>query len=410
MISTAFLGLALQPSSIPSPGLAQRSCPRITRDRRPALLFIEGAPEGNRLWVAHNEAGELRREPVISAKYLEVAQLDNTVFLIGTPESPPLGRTYAMDLESGTMRLLSDTTTLRCLRSEPARGMAMLIFSDGLRGEVQLIELGLGSMATAVRQVLSRARLGDEYDRMMVGSIKISPDFTHIAYMNKKGQNTVERQSTFELTLLNLDTLDARVLDCNVRVEIPDISSFAYGVPPLEWISSGQVLYQHMIDESGEGAQANGTLDLRLDGRCVFKIVDIRTADISERFRTKVRMELNGGSLAVDPLTGRLLLNHKYMLDHVQKSLVDRILPFVATMDRARRRTEIRSPVRVLYDGNSLCTNTCLSASGRHFAYSLGHDPESLAAEIYAVFDVDAEPVRVAAGIHSPTIPIGWIE
>jgi hypothetical protein len=122
---------------------------------------------------------------------------------------------------------------MRCLRAEPARKTAMLIDSNGMTGEDRLIELGLVSLATAERLTLSKATAGDEYAR--IGHpFKISPDFTHIAYLSNKGGFAVERISEFELKSLDLRTFKAEVLDGNVRVEIPSISSFANGTPPFE--------------------------------------------------------------------------------------------------------------------------------------------------------------------------------
>ena len=99
-----------------------------------------------------------------------------------------------------------------------------------------------------------------------------------------------------------------------------------------------------------------------------------------------------------------------YVLDHVQNKLTDRILPFAISSDPSRRRTEIRSAGDVLYSGDAMCMETCLSASGKYFAYLLRPAGMSLAGEVYAIFHADLKPIKVAEGTSAPTHPIGWIE
>jgi hypothetical protein len=147
-----------------------------------------------------------------------------------------------------------------------------------------------------------------------------------------------------------------------------------------------------------------------VDALCAFNIVDIRTKEISERFRKQLRMELNGGYLETDPLTGHLILNRKYVLDHAQNQIIDRILPFTVVSDPLQKGTEIRSANGVLYSGSAMCIGTWLSASGSSFAYVLTPSYEASSAEVYAVFGQDLKPLKVAEGYSSFTHPIGWIQ
>jgi hypothetical protein len=400
--------MAVSSSAMRSPGHAAMTCPQIGKDMRPALLFVEGTPEERHLGIAYLKGEKLRGEVIMSAKYLEVTQLDNAVFLISASATPQTGAIYVMDLESGRIKRIGEGTSLRCLRAEPGRKAAMLVESDGMAGVDRLVELGLASLVTADRQVLSKTVLGEEYDR--IGHpFKISPDFTHIAYVSKKSTGDFERTSDFELKSLDLRTFKAEVLDSAVLVQIPTISSFSYGIPPFEWISNNQVLYQHMIaqDNAGSGSIPNF---IQVNGMCVFKIADIRTGEISECFRKELRMEFDGGSLTVDPLTGRLILNRNYVFDYVQKQLTDINLPFAVHADFAARKTEITSAASVLYSGAGMCMEARLSRSGSFFAYLLRPDVATLEAEIHAVFNRDGKPIKVAAGTASPTRPIGWIE
>jgi hypothetical protein len=315
-----------------------------------------------------------------------------------------------LDLNSGTIKRISETPGVRCLRSEPSRKTAMLIDSIRIPGEDRLAELGLTSLATAERQVLSKALLGDEYSNIthprprtlldneyfrITHPFMISPDFLHIAYISNKGEFEA---GDFELKSLDLQTLKTEVLDRNVNVQIPGISSFSHGFPPFEWISNSQVLYQHMVSQDGVNAL------------CAFKTVDIRTKEISERFRKQVRMELNGGYLETDPLTGHLILNRKYVLDYTQNQIIDRILPFTVGSDPLQKGTEIKSADGVLYSGSAMCIGTWMSASGTSFAYVLTPSYGAPSAEVYALFGRDIKPLRVAEGYSSFTHPIGWIQ
>jgi len=121
-------------------------------------------------------------------------------------------------------------------------------------------------------------------------------------------------------------------------------------------------------------------------------------------------MELDGGSLESDPLTGRLILNRHYILDCVNRQLIDRTLPFRVSASGPGEKTEISSNAAVLYSGYAAYLGGCLSRSGSYFAYALRPDASSLAAELFAVFSGDLKPVKVAAGTYSPARPIGWIE
>jgi hypothetical protein len=77
LMAVASLSPTRQPQAV--------TCPRIGEAARPALVYLEGAPEEAHLRIAHLERGQLRRHSVMSAAYLEVAQLDNTTFLTSWP-------------------------------------------------------------------------------------------------------------------------------------------------------------------------------------------------------------------------------------------------------------------------------------------------------------------------------------
>jgi hypothetical protein len=390
----------------------QLPCPRIAKDHRPALLFVDGSIAESRFCVAYRDGDTIRREPVVSAKYLdEITQLDNSVFFISTTETDRSHRNYVVDFESGTIRLLADATEIRCVRAEPARKSAMLVDFDGT-GQVRLLELGFASLATEQQPIRSRLLIGDSSNPLW--GFKISPDFKHVAYPHKKGGTFIERISRYELKSLDLLTREAVTLDGDVQVEIPAISSFSNGTPPFEWISDHQLLYQDMIsEESPDRALGfkDGVLSFgKLDGLFVFKTVDIRTGEITEHFRKRLTMQHNGGSLQTDPLTGRLIFNQNYVLDYQKNELIDRNLPFAVLSDPAQGRIEVKSAGEVIYSGMAICMVSRRSASGRYFAYLLSFGNNSGPSELYAIFESGINPIKVAEGPYEPTRPIGWIE
>jgi hypothetical protein len=59
--------------------------------------------------------------------------------------------------------------------------------------------------------------------------------------------------------------------------------------------------------------------------------------------------------------------------------------------------------------GTARCMGTCLSRSGTFFPYMLRTADDSMAAEIYAVFDATVKPLKVAEGPYSPTHLVAWV-
>jgi hypothetical protein len=417
-ISILLALIALLITSNPESSSGSLRCPQIGPNMRPALLVEEQTDKEERLWIVYWHGGELHRESILSGNWVDVTQLDNAVLLLSSAQSEmagSAGSTYVLDFNLGKIKQISETPGIRCLRSEPSRKTAMLIDSNSIPGEDRLIELDLTSLTTHERQVLSKASLGYEYYQMvrrmhtngvMLNNedgrdkkpFRISPDFLHIAYTSNIGKS---RSGKFLLKSLNLTTLKTEVLDSNVNVEIPDISSYPQGYPPFDWINSSQVLYQHM---EGSSDRARST--------CAFKIADIKTKEVLERFRIELlQMELNGGCLETEPWTGHLILNNKYILDYIRNQITDRFLPFTVVSDNQLEKTVIRSADKVLYSGNAMCSEKCISASRSSFAYKLLPSyARSTAAELYAVFGRDTKPLRVDEGYSSSTRPIGWIQ
>jgi hypothetical protein len=382
------------------------SCPGITQNHKPALFFVteKYSAEDKRyksdLYAAYLDPKEVQTELIASGKYLTVAQLDSTVFLIKADD-----QIYAADFSSGNIKFLAESNRIHLLRTEPERKAAMLIDSNMASGEVKLIELGLENFKTEKMYVLSKKMLGDDF--CGIGpNMKISPDFQRVAYICNKSTPDVThaRITAYQLKLLDLQTLKSEILDGNVLVEISMASSHSFGTPPFEWINNQQVLYQDMITTG-----KNEPNHFDFNGLYVFKIADIETHKITECFRKELRLTLDGGSLLAAPSNGWLIYNNACFLDLENKMLVDKNLPFSIASDYSLRKTEIKFGKDIIYTGSASSAAGWLSTSGENFAYLL-RSSNSIESVLYVFLSGYNKTVKVAE-IGSGNISIiGWIE
>ena|GEM_PF-6326140 len=384
---------------------ADRSiCPVITSERRPALVFVEGPVNQSNLYVAWLDGGALRREKIISAKYVEATQLDKALFLVSAVEGSTDGRVYAADLGAGVLEFVADGTRTHCIRSEPGRGAALLMDANLGAGLIRLLELDFGSLNVTERHRLSSELLGDDF-KFIGPKVRISPDFTRIAYVRRSGPLKVERRSRYDLRLLDLATMEVQTLDPNVEVEISMASSFSCGRPPFEWLNEKEVLYCSAAP--GGPAEVVGFDANRVTH---FKVVDTESGQSKELFRKSLRLTLDGGSLRTDPLTGRLIYNDELVLDLDGGLLTPKNLPFAVVRDYSSRTTNILCGRHVLYTGAAHCVGQLASASGTNFAYALRERSPSLHTTLYARIANRDEPLKAAEGPYLPTRAIGWIE
>ncbi len=386
------------------PAAERLRCPAVAEERRPALVFVEGPVNQSNLYVARLDGAALRREKIISAKYIEVTQLDNALFLVSAAEGSTDGRVYAADLGAGVLKFVADGTRTHCIRSEPGRGAALLMDANLGAGLIRLLELDFGSLNVTERHRLSSELLGDDF-KFIGPKVRISPDFARIAYVYKRGPFGVEGRSRYELRLLDLATMEVQTLDPNVEVEISMLSSFSCGRPPFEWLNKKEVLYCSAAP--GGPAEVVGFDANRVS---IFKVADVESGQSKELFRKSLRLTLDGGSLRIDPLTGKLIYNGELVLDLNRGLLTPKNLPFAVVRDYRSRTTDILCGQRVLYTGAAHCVGQLASASGSNFAYALRERSPSLHASLYAKMANRDEPLKVAEGPYLPTRAIGWIE
>jgi hypothetical protein len=392
-----FLLVAIVASSVFAQDIL--NSPRIRNDQRPALLFIQGPQDKRELCVANFEGEDLHKDIIMSSRYLQVTQLDSAIFLVTAQRSPTKGNVYAIDLGRGIAKLLAESTRIRCLRAEPQRKTAMLMDSNMGEGVIHLLELNLIDL-TVTRQQTLKTELLPGLTRAIDKSLRLSPNFKHIVYAFRASKKVPEFSSSCTLRVLDLSTMKVEDLVSNVGVEISRLSSIGSGVPPFEWINDDEIVFNDMpSDERDDITKALS----------IFKRVNIRTKGISECLRKRLPLTLDGGFLRENPLTEQLIYNREYILDLEEKRLIPKTTPFVVVPGSRTKPTEILHGQVVLFSGGSRCVGSCVSPSGKNFAYSLRPKFRSLAEEVYAKFQGLPEPMKVAEG-PSWTRAIGWIE
>ena len=415
--------------------------PRISPDKRPALLLVEAPtadsplaekPTEDRpmkksnLCVAHFEGGKLHKDVLASASYFEVSQLDHAVFLVCLVKVPFFGvvhkgEVYAIDFDPATpkdinsaaVRPLGTHWPIHCLRSLPRRGKAMLAEVDLSKDEVRLLELDFLTLKTRLRHTLTKTQLGYEF-REVGPRLRLSPDLKRVAYVSRTTPKKYERFSEYILRVLDLSSGRTEDLDNNVSVQVSPKSHYVFcGVPPLQWISNQEVLYQDMVrsDEDAESA---------LETVCVLKSVNVQTKRISERLRKRLPLTFDGGSLHANPLEEGIVYRDNWVVDLDRGALTARI----PSAFRGLRDASISEALILTYRGTGR-VDTCISPSGRNFAYFLrtrltfrSWNSELWAGKLYAKVDGLGEPIQVAQGTyykyahHSDlfTRPIAWIE
>jgi len=381
---------------------ALAGCPKLESSQYPALLFIEGTPEQSNLCVATFEGGQLTTKVIASARYIEATQLDKGIFLVSIKESARSGTVHAIDLNNGTSRQLPESTNISCLRSEPGRKVATLM--DPNMARIRFVELDLETFATRSICELSRKGADEDCGQMMPACIRKSPDSSRIAYVCMCSDKAPLHRSRHSLKMMELSTMMSLDLVGDIYVELPAISSFSHGLPPFEWLSDEEILYQDM-EPTPDSNESFSTKALH-----VFKTVNVRTKVVTELFREERTMALDGGRMVYDPASGSIVYNREWIVDLKGARLVPRNLPFTVMRDYKVRQTTVAWGADELYHGDENCLGTWISASGRNFAYALRPLRETLVARLYAKVDGIKEPLLVAEGSYAPTSAVAWVE
>ena len=383
------------------------SCPSVTKTQRPALLFIGGDIYHSDLKIAlfGDGSNDVRTKHILSAKSMQISQLSNAVFLITTHDDARKGKVFAANLDKGEMRHIADSTAIHCLRSLPSKNMAVLLDVQPTKDKMAIYDLSLDTLQTTPRHTLSRQKYGKEY----VGfgpRMKISPDLRYIAFVQPELPLSVRRWSTYTLKILDLS--DGRVDDLvnNVGVLIGSFSSFALGIPPIEWLDDRELLYQDM-----DKPEKTEIFDHDQETTHRFKSVNVKTGLVRERMISQLPLSFDGGSLITDPLSGDLVFRDKWIIDLTNKSLKLSISPFAIRVSPEQKNTQILKGSEVLHSGSQRCVFKSVSASRANIAYSLRPwASNSLQTAVYAKTQAMREPAEITTGPYLPVRPVGWIE
>jgi hypothetical protein len=285
----------------------------------------------------------------------------------------------------------------------------MLIVDDRHAHVVELFELDLATFRVTPRRRIPESMLvsslGDGLDRRMLMAVRLSPDFTRLAFAAVAGSEPRRLHETaYELKLLELATMKVAPVARDMHVVLPSISSLSRGNPAFEWISNDEIIYQDIAPgPPGE------VLVLKRDH--LLKIVTVATGGVRVLLRHELSLELGGGELKANAITGRIEYQRAWVLDVPGKQLLPRDDPF-SVERRSGGETEIRRGKHVLYRGTKRCSLHCVSPSGLHLAYllrELGND-RIHRDSIYVSLAGASEPVMVAEGRGYGTRPIAWIE
>jgi hypothetical protein len=384
----------------PQLGDLSSPCPQIAADMRPALLFIDGKPLDERLYVACFPGGAVQKEELARAKYLQVTQLDHATFLVGTSGGSTDRGVFVLDLDRGISKQLARSTRIHCLRSVPERGKAMLIHCDLSVGEVRYLELDLDTLRLTLSHTFKEADLGGKFIGVWPDTT-LSPDFQQVAYMDAFGDSWPPCE--YRLMLLNLSTMQERCVDDRVGVLFSPVSSSLDGTPPLDWINANEIVYQDM-----PVPDPNDPYSL-FEALCVFKRADVATGSISEVLRETLRLGVGAGSLWLNPLNGELLYNGQWVLHLDEGKFTSAIDPFSFEKERDSDCTKVYLGEQLLQTADGMVASALISALHQDFAYVLWSAYTDPSDTVYVKLPAVAKPIEVAKGSR-PTTPVGWVE
>lgn len=383
----------------PQLGDLSSRCPQAVTDLRPMLLFVDGKALDERLYVACFVGGAVKTQELARAKYLEVTQLDNAIFLVGTSGGSTDRGLFVMDFDRGIARQLACSTRIHCLRSVPERGKAMLVHCDLGINEVRYLELDLKTLRLTLSHTFKQAELGDKFAGVCPGTA-LSPDFRQVAYMAGESWPSTD----FQLMLMDLATLEERCIDEHVGIVFSPISSDLGGGPPLDWINAKEIVYRHILLED------INNVTLLADARCVFKRVNVVTDANSVVLDQTLRLGVGAGSLRLNPLNGELIYCGQSIVHLDEPRLTPAIDPFSVVNEYNPDHAKVYLDQQLLQtDAGRTARWTLISARHQCFAWVLHSDHADPGDTVFVKTPTRAGPIEVAQG-SSPTTPAGWIE
>lgn len=391
---------------------------RLSKDQYPALLFIQediNCDPHNRssLMIATFDSGKSVVQKVMTSQYVNAVQLTDSVFLLEADQHPKdrsqwEQSRFLVDFQTGSHVLLSRSKSrnklvhLRCLRSVPDKNEAVILQYGQGTDKSTLIHVDLKTLQTTELYTLPRT---DAMRWFHGPHMKISPDFKLIATMAGREQReprTAYRGSSFSLCVLDLETMKKTVLDDEVMVQISASSSFSGGTPPYEWISNQDILYQHITPEDVDEGE------FRHEAQYILKCANVEHKKVTEWFKKRLRLTLDGGNMHLNWLTGELQYQD-FTVDTYGHSLI----PYQTcySVKRGPDSTEIRFRDQVLHQhkGHYPYAQGCISHSQEHFAYFIRFDNKDGNPTVFAKTRDMKQQVFVAEVPYYTTL-VTWIE
>lgn len=394
----------------------------IPKEQYPALVFIEEylkAPVSERssLMVATFDGETPNVQKIMAAQSLETTQLGDAVFLVNAWQHPRDQELWSqsyflINLSTGSSVLLlksklsnimscSELEPVMCLLSIPDHNEAVLFRNVPSTDESTLIHVNLNTLETVDLFTLPRNNETQGFhDPCLPCILRISPDFKLLAAMLYRER--LESQQIYSLRVLDLETMQVVELDDQVVVEVHPISS-ALPIPPFEWISGQEILYQHMIPEDVNEGGLFST-----HAQYVLKHVNIETKEITELIRNRLPLTIHGGYIDLNWFTG--------------------ILSIYADPDNVVSTAPVNQPTYSIKEGPNIIkiyyqdqlirqhkgdywhTGSCISHSREHFAYYIRYDDIGISTVLYAKTRDMKKPVQIAKRSYGYSELVAWIE
>ena len=318
---------------------------------------------------------------------------------------------YLINFSTGSSVLLSESELSKgltcgevepvmCLLSIPDQNEAVLFQNLPSTDESTLIHVDLNTLETVDLYKLPRnIEMQGFHDPCLPCILRISPDFKKLATMQYR--EWLELQQAYSLRVLDLETMQVVELDDQVVIEVLPISSML-PIPPFEWISAHEILYQHMIPED----MNEGWL-YRTHAQYVLKNVNIETGEITELVQNRLPLTLNGGYINYNWFTG----NWSIYADpnNIISTPVNNQLTYSIKEGPDIVKIYYQDQLIFRHKGDYWYTESCLSHSQEHFAYYIFYDRNEISTVLYAITGDMEKPVQVAEILNGSNL-VAWIE
>ncbi len=387
----------------------------IAREHYPAFFFVQEdtaarRPVRSNLLVATFVGGRAEVRKVMAAEYIKAKQLADAIFMLEAEHYPDERSEWTqeyrlVDFRSGGAVVLSESRSrdelvhLRCLRSNPDSGEAVILRYGQGTTESSVIRVDLGSLKTTVLRNIPRT---DATTGFHGPRVRISPDFKRLAAMVGRERTGRSNRTAYSLRVLDLDTLKTTELDTEVMVEISPISSFGRGNPPFEWITPTAVLYQHILPEKAPVGR------WRSYARHVLKSVNVASGAADVWLTKSMRLSMQGGTMRRDWLTQKLEY-HDYLVDTQSRKLMARRPSYTISDRSGAYEIRFRGELLKEHPPNPSYAYGYTSPSGDNLAYFVSYHDQRASPAVYAKTADMKQAVQVSRGPFHTT-PVGWLE